>query len=128
MAAPHVAVSFAPCPRSIGLPEVVDYMNRALALVQRALSPSVGTLRLNSTTPDVGGSSVWKTNSSSATSITALKGGIPEQEILLCAVDGNTTLVHSTSSLVLLSGSNVTMISGTFMRLVTLDGTVWSET
>jgi len=127
MSTPHIAVAFTGCPRTAALPDVVDYLNRALALVQNALSPVVGTLQLNTATPRVLGSTVWKTNSTSATSITAFLGGIAEQEIVIVATDANTILVTGTT-LVTKSGANIVLASGDTRTFVCVDGIVWRET
>lgn len=127
MATPHEAVSFTAIPRTESLPVVVDRINSALALIQRALSPNVGTLQRNNTTPSVAGASVWRTQSASATSITAFLGGIPEQEIVLVATDANTTIVNGVS-IITKSGSNITLSNGGTRTFATVDGTVWRET
>ena len=78
------------------------------------------------TTPSVLESNIFKTNNSSATSITTLDDGSPGQKITVIFGDSNTTIVHG-SGIILNGGTNVTPSANSVMEFV-YDGTEWYET
>lgn len=127
MATPHIAVSFTAMPNTLAGPDLVRELNRRFAVLQKALSPVVGTFGDGNTTPSVAASSVWRTANTGSTSITEFINGLPEQTIVLIAGDTNTTLVQNPTLLILTAGSNLTLTLGQVVSFVTVDGTVWRQ-
>lgn len=124
---PHIAVSFTAMPSTLAGPDLVRELNRRFAVLQKALSPVVGTFGIGNTTPSVAGASVWQTVNAGSTSITAFTNGLPEQTIVLIAGDTHTTLVHNAALLIITAGSNLTLTLGQVVSFVSVDGTLWRQ-
>lgn len=85
----------------------------------------IGTLAVNSTTPSVNGSPIYKSANTAATSITNFGYGTVGQELTVQFGDANTTLVNG-ANISLAGAVNFTGAIGNIIHFW-YDGTVWHE-
>ncbi|WP_182004762.1 hypothetical protein [Priestia aryabhattai] len=83
---------------------------------------------MSGATPDVSTSNNFKTNNTSATTITDFNLGTTGQEIIIIGNDTFTTIANN-SRIILQGGANVTLKVNDVIKLIKLDGSgVWVET
>lgn len=83
-------------------------------------------LEANSATPDVGRWAQFRTANSAPTTITQFNGGYPGQRIAILAGDGNTSIRHDDSRVVLRNGGILKFRNGQWYEFLNVGG-VWQE-
>jgi hypothetical protein len=84
-------------------------------------------MAVNSATPDVSGSTVYRTENTSATTITAFINGVPGQRITLICGDDNTTLQHNGVGFSFLGNGDRKLRNGRVYHFVNRSGDLWLE-
>lgn len=101
---------------------VEDVLGRAVFLLAGRTATDADT------TPSVAGINQLVLANTGATSVTQFDDGVENQLLVVRATNGNSTLVHNASAIVLRGGANVVMSTNQARTFLRIAGGIWIET